>query len=291
MISSTRSLICGAPRAIGRDERLACRRSRVLCMRSGSMPHCDEPVAHRLRARFGQRLVARRVARRLHVHGQAHAHDLAVRAQRRADLAEHVVARRAIFATPRELDRLEQLEAIGAQHDERVARVGAAVVIVVAVDRLGLVRALVARVGDAVAVVVGIGAAVGVLEAVLVLGRRRDTCPARRGCRRRRCRFSGQPSSSWKPSLSSGRAGTCPCRRRCRRRRCRDRDSRRRRRTCPCPRARSGHASSLSLMPSSSLSFGGSGGRGGWIGLSSVALGRVREQQHAAVRPTCRRPT
>ena len=48
--------------------------------------------------------------------------------------------------------------------------VRAAVLVLVAVEGLGLVRALVVRVGDAVAVVVGIGAAVVVLEAVLVLG-------------------------------------------------------------------------------------------------------------------------
>ena len=51
-----------------------------------------------------------------------------------------------------------------------VVRVGAAVLVLEAVEVLGLVRALVHVVGDAVAVVVGVGAAVLVLEAVLVLG-------------------------------------------------------------------------------------------------------------------------
>src|SRR6185369_9076693 len=69
-----------------------------------------------------------------------------------------------------ELHRIEQLDAIGGQQDHRVALVGAAVLVLVAVDRLGLVGALVFLVGDAVVVVVRIGATVEVLEAVLVLG-------------------------------------------------------------------------------------------------------------------------
>ena len=51
-----------------------------------------------------------------------------------------------------------------------VVEVGAAVVVLEAVDVLGLVRALVVGVGAAIAVVVVVGAAVFVLEAVLVLG-------------------------------------------------------------------------------------------------------------------------
>src|SRR6185503_4973176 len=52
----------------------------------------------------------------------------------------------------------------------RAADVRAAVVVVDAVDRLGVVRAAILGVGEAVAVVVLVGAAVLVLEAVLVLG-------------------------------------------------------------------------------------------------------------------------
>ena len=51
-----------------------------------------------------------------------------------------------------------------------VVRVGAAVVVLPAVEVLGLVRALVGCVGDAVGVVVEVGAAVVVEVAVLVLG-------------------------------------------------------------------------------------------------------------------------
>src|ERR1019366_7706250 len=48
--------------------------------------------------------------------------------------------------------------------------VGAAVLVLVVVEGLGLVRALVNRIGDAIPIVVGIGAAVLILEAVLILG-------------------------------------------------------------------------------------------------------------------------
>src|SRR5262249_58282586 len=51
-----------------------------------------------------------------------------------------------------------------------VVGLGAAVLVLDAVLVLGLVRALVLGIGDAVVVVVGVGAAVLVLEAVLVLG-------------------------------------------------------------------------------------------------------------------------
>src|SRR5205814_9049888 len=67
-----------------------------------------------------------------------------------------------------EVDRLHRDDlALG---HRREALIGAAVVVVDAVVRLGLVRALAAVVGDPVVVVVGIRAAVLVLEAVVVLG-------------------------------------------------------------------------------------------------------------------------
>ena len=60
---------------------------------------------------------------------------------------------------------------VGVEHAVAVVvRVGAAVVVLEAVEVLGLVRAVVAGVDDAVAVVVRIGAAVLVLEAVAILG-------------------------------------------------------------------------------------------------------------------------
>ena len=59
-----------------------------------------------------------------------------------------------------------------------VVELGAAVVVVEAVEVLGLVRALVLGVGAAIAVVVVVGAAVVVLEAVHVLGDRAGTCRA-----------------------------------------------------------------------------------------------------------------
>ena len=76
------------------------------------------------------------------------------------------------FATlvPCELDRSSSSRRSGDSTTSESPAIGAAVVVLDAVDRLGLVRALVLDVGDAVAVVVGIGAAVVVLEAVLVLG-------------------------------------------------------------------------------------------------------------------------
>ena len=57
----------------------------------------------------------------------------------------------------------------------------------------GSFGALVLIVGDAVLVVVGIGAAVVVLEAVLVLGLVAGTCRGDRGCDPRPCPSSGQP--------------------------------------------------------------------------------------------------
>ncbi len=92
--------------------------------------------------------------------------------------------------------------------------VGAAVLVLVAVLRLGLVRALVVLVGDAVLVVVRIGAAVLVLEAVLVLGlvghlSLSSTMPSLS------LSSSGQPSRSGGPALSghlSLRSTTPSCR-------------------------------------------------------------------------------
>src|ERR1019366_2101109 len=54
--------------------------------------------------------------------------------------------------------------------DDDASLVGAAVFVLVAVERLRIVRALVLHVGNAVVIVVRIGAAVRVLEAVLVFG-------------------------------------------------------------------------------------------------------------------------
>ena len=85
--------------------------------------------------------------------------------------------------------------------------VGAAVLVLVAVLGLRLGRALVLRVRDAVAVVVRIGAAVLRPGSRPCPRARSGTCRPRRGCRHRRCPGSGQPSSSWKPSLSSGSFG------------------------------------------------------------------------------------
>ena len=81
-----------------------------------------------------------------------------------------------------------------------VVRVGAAVVVLEAVEVLGLVRALVLGVGDAVGVVVGVGAAVVVEVAVLVLGLEDALVAASRGCRRRRC--------PCRPGLRSRRTST-----------------------------------------------------------------------------------
>ena len=139
-----------------------------------------------------------------------------------------------------ELDRLERLETIRADDDEWIALVGAAVVVLEAVDRLGLVRALVLDVGNAVVIVVGIRAAVEILEAVLVLGLVRALVARCRGCRRRRCRGRDSRRRPGSRRSPRDRAGTCRRRRGCRRRRCRDRDSRPRPRTCRCPRARRG---------------------------------------------------
>src|SRR6185369_1438127 len=96
-------------------------------------------------------------------------HDLRVGAQRRPDLLDERRARPGQLEAG-ELDRVERLDPIGRQDERRIAVVGAAVVILVAVDRVGVVRTLVLLIGDAVVIVVGIGAPVGVLEAVLVLG-------------------------------------------------------------------------------------------------------------------------
>jgi hypothetical protein len=54
---------------------------------------------------------------------------------------------------------------------QRIAEIGAAVFVFDAVDRLGLVRALVSLVVDTIKVVVGLRAAVFVFEAILVFGR------------------------------------------------------------------------------------------------------------------------
>ena len=75
-----------------------------------------------------------------------------------------------LAAAADEADALVELDALLGQARDLGARIRAAVVVLVAVQRLGLRRALVDRVGDAVLVVVRIGAAVLVLEAVRVLG-------------------------------------------------------------------------------------------------------------------------
>src|SRR6185312_15884241 len=86
--------------------------------------------------------------------------------ERLRDLVERGGRARERVAVGLEVDR-DRADHAGHRGGELV---GAAVVILEAVLRLGLVGALVGRVGDAVVVVVGIGAAVVVLEVVLVLG-------------------------------------------------------------------------------------------------------------------------
>jgi hypothetical protein len=118
-----------------------------------------------------------------------------------------------------EEDLVEDLDLVRRDADLARALVGAAVLVLDAVDVLGLVGALVGDVQDAVLIVVGIGAAVGVFELVLVLGvvgalvLRVEQAVAVRvaldGLRRRRSTgtSSGQPSSSAKPLRVSGSFG------------------------------------------------------------------------------------
>src|SRR5436190_7403178 len=91
-------------------------------------------------------------------------HDLGDRRQQR----ERALVDRGLVG--REVDLLLDLDLVAAQHGQRRALVGAAVVVLEAVEDLGLGRALVDGIQEPVLVVVGIGAAVLVLEAVLVLG-------------------------------------------------------------------------------------------------------------------------
>src|SRR5262249_49934269 len=67
-----------------------------------------------------------------------------------------------------EEDLLEDHDVVALNDDVPLVR--ATVVVLVGVERLRIVRALVVPVGDPVVIVIGIGAAVGVFEAVLVLG-------------------------------------------------------------------------------------------------------------------------
>jgi hypothetical protein len=107
-------------------------------------------------------------------HGEGPALDLAPRQHGQGELIDDDAAA-AIEAAAIEGRGADEAEAILDRDvdQERAAVVGAAVEVVVAVDRLGLVGALVGGVGQAVVVVVGLGAAVGVLPAVLVLGAQR----------------------------------------------------------------------------------------------------------------------
>ena len=166
----------------------------------------------------------------------------------------------------------------------RRARVGAAVLVLIAVDRLRLVRALVDAVGDAVLVVVGIGAAVLVLEAVHVLRLRSGTGRTRRGCRRCRCRDRGSRRRPRSRPCPRDRSGTCRCCRGCRRRRCRSSTpgSRRSASDALWSSGSFGQASCRSSMPSLSLSGSGqpssswnSSKSSGWFGHLSSASGMV----------------
>src|SRR5262249_42923132 len=94
--------------------------------------------------------------------------DLGVDAQVRRDLRQELLRAGAELVAV-ELDGQKDVDAIVAHDDLRRAAIRAAVVVLDAVDRLGLIRALVDEVGDAVAVVVQVRAAVGVLVAVEVL--------------------------------------------------------------------------------------------------------------------------
>ena len=117
------------------------------------------------------------------------------------------------------------------------------------------VRAEVVHVEHGVAVVVRIGAAVVVLEAVEVLGLVRGTCRRCRGCRRRRCRDRGSRRRRGSRPCPRARGRTGPWSPRCRRRRCPDRRGSRLRPRSRCTFSGSfGHLSTLSRMPSPSLS-------------------------------------
>src|SRR5260221_474 len=156
---------------------------------------------------FGFRqLCSRRVIGVVGVAGDFDLEDLGVVGERRSDGVEHREALLAddLLAVLVEVDDALDLELFGSDIDERCA-VGAAVLVLVAVERfrligalvfvvgnsvvvaigdlvgtavfvleavedLGLVDALIVGVHDSVAVVVGIGASVGILEAVGVLG-------------------------------------------------------------------------------------------------------------------------
>ena len=87
-----------------------------------------------------------------------------------------------------------------------VVRIGAAVVVLEAVEVLGLVRALILVVGDAVGVVVEVGAAVVVEVAVDVLGLEDALVASSPGCRRRRCPCPRGPSAGATSTNSRARA-------------------------------------------------------------------------------------
>src|SRR4051812_24342377 len=129
----------------------------------------DQPLADGERARLGEALIGIGIFRWLDVDRDAQAQDLGMDAHLRADLAQQI---QAVLLDGGLLEdhRLEELQAIGADDHERVAAIGTAILVVGAVDHLGLVRTLVVCVGDRVVVVVRIGATVEILEAVLVLG-------------------------------------------------------------------------------------------------------------------------
>ena len=112
MISSTRSLIPAAPFCDGDTSGFAAAKT----LRIDALvvdARFDEPIAHRGCALVRQRLILVCLVRRLHVHADAQADDVAARAQRGGELAEHVRARLR-DAIAGERHRLEQLEPIAA---------------------------------------------------------------------------------------------------------------------------------------------------------------------------------
>ena len=132
-------------------------------------PLADQEVAHGVGALLRLRL---RDARRVDLDPQLE--DLRVPLHHQRDVVHHLrggVAQRDLAAVADEAELLVDLNLPLAEADPFGAGIGAAVVVLDAVEGLGLHRALVDGVGDAVLVVVGIGAAVLVLEPVGVLGR------------------------------------------------------------------------------------------------------------------------
>src|SRR5262249_33665590 len=126
-----------------------------------------ERLDHRVSAVFGEPQVVIVVGALVGVPLDFEKRELGVVDDRRADRVENCIRLGQDLGAARLEEHLLQDEDVVVL-DDHVALVGASVLILVAVVRLGLVGALVLHVGDPVVIVVGVRTAILILEAVAV---------------------------------------------------------------------------------------------------------------------------